>query len=168
MLFLCFVILRVLFLFLGASIVCVNNLKRAADLVLWFLDNTSVCTHSWHRNDLIVLTVLLYLNKLKLILIPINSKPNNDRRDTGLIGIEIRRNCEPKYKMILTFFFSFIIHYTIYRLKRSYFHIRFRSGKTVLFISFLSTILSCLSVYFIFDYPCQQLLAMFPCGFPLV
>ena len=45
-----FVTLTVLpvFLFLGASIVCVNNdLKGTADLVLWFPDRTSVCTHPW-------------------------------------------------------------------------------------------------------------------------
>ena len=29
--------------FLGASIVCVNNLKWTADLVLWFPDRTAVC-----------------------------------------------------------------------------------------------------------------------------
>ena len=28
-------------------IVCVNNLKRTADLVLWFPDKTSVCTLPW-------------------------------------------------------------------------------------------------------------------------
>ena len=58
-----FVILTVLFLFLGASIVCVyKNLKRTADLVLWFLDKTFVCTH---QNDLIVLTVPLNRTKLE-------------------------------------------------------------------------------------------------------
>jgi len=30
-------------LFLGASLVCVNNLKRTADLVSWFPDRTAVC-----------------------------------------------------------------------------------------------------------------------------
>ena len=46
--------LSFLFLFFGASIVCVNKLKRAADLVLLFpdTDKTSVCTHPWHKNDL--------------------------------------------------------------------------------------------------------------------
>ena len=34
-------------LFLGASLVCVNNLKRTADLVLWFPNRTAVCTHPW-------------------------------------------------------------------------------------------------------------------------
>ena len=44
-----FVTLTVLFLFLGASIVCgYNNLKRTADLFLWFPDKTSVCTPHWH------------------------------------------------------------------------------------------------------------------------
>ena len=52
-----------LFLFLGASIVCVN-LKRAADLVFWFPDRTSDCTHPWHQNDLIVFTEPLNLTKL--------------------------------------------------------------------------------------------------------
>ena len=33
------------FLLLGASIVCVINLTREADLVLWFPDRTSVCTY---------------------------------------------------------------------------------------------------------------------------
>ena len=49
-----FVTLTVLFLFLGASIVCVNNIKRTADLVLCFPDKTSVCTHPWQQNDLLV------------------------------------------------------------------------------------------------------------------
>ena len=42
-----FVTLTVLFLFLGASLLCVhNNLKRTADLNLWSPDKTSVCyTH---------------------------------------------------------------------------------------------------------------------------
>ena len=31
--------------FLGACLVCVNNLKRTVDLVLRFPDRTSVCTH---------------------------------------------------------------------------------------------------------------------------
>jgi len=42
-----FVNLTVLFSFLGASLVYVNNLKRAADLILWFPDRTSVCPHPW-------------------------------------------------------------------------------------------------------------------------
>ena len=55
-----FVTLTVLFLVLGASIVCVNNLKRTADLVLWFPDRTSVFTHPWldaYKYNLIVLKV---------------------------------------------------------------------------------------------------------------
>ena len=52
------------FLFLGASIVCVYHLKRTVDLVLWSLDRTSVYTHSWHQNGLIVFTVLLNFTKL--------------------------------------------------------------------------------------------------------
>ena len=45
--------------FLGASIVCVNNLKRTADLVI------SLTGHLFprHQNDLILLTVLLNLTK---------------------------------------------------------------------------------------------------------
>ena len=50
--------------FMGASIVCVNNLMRPADLVLWFPDKTSICIHPWHQNDLIVLTVPLNPTKL--------------------------------------------------------------------------------------------------------
>ena len=43
-----FATLTVLYLFLGASLVCGNNLKRTADLVLWFPHRTAVCTHPWH------------------------------------------------------------------------------------------------------------------------
>ena len=53
--------------FLGASIVCVNNLERVVDLVLWFPNKTSVCTHPWHQNDLIVFPVLLNLTKLTFL-----------------------------------------------------------------------------------------------------
>ena len=60
-----FVILTVVFLFLGVSIVCVNNLKRTVDSVLWFPDKTSVCTQPWHQNDVIVFMVSLNLTKLK-------------------------------------------------------------------------------------------------------
>ena len=60
-----FVTLTVLFLILSSSIVCIhNNLKRKADLVLWFPDKTSVYTYPWHQNDLIVFIVLLNLTKL--------------------------------------------------------------------------------------------------------
>ena len=54
-------------LFLGASIVCVNNLKMTADWVLWFPDSdkTSVCTHHWHQN-MFVLTVQLNFTRVKL------------------------------------------------------------------------------------------------------
>ena len=55
---------QTLFLFLGASIVCVNNLKRTADLVLWFPDRTSVCTHPWLLYNLIVLKASLNPTKL--------------------------------------------------------------------------------------------------------
>ena len=49
------------------SVTYVNNyLKRTADEVLLFLDKTSVCTHPWHLNDLIVFTVSLNLTELKL------------------------------------------------------------------------------------------------------
>jgi len=48
-----FVILTVLFLFFGASILHFGNLMRVADLVLWFPDRTSVCTHPWQQNDLL-------------------------------------------------------------------------------------------------------------------
>jgi len=57
-LFICLSLLTVPFLFLGASIVCVNNLKRTADLVLWFPDMTSVCTHPRHRKDLKVVMAI--------------------------------------------------------------------------------------------------------------
>ena len=50
-----------LFLFLGASIVWVNNLKRTADLVLWFPDRTSVCTHPWHSVLKPLLNLILHL-----------------------------------------------------------------------------------------------------------
>ena len=56
-----FVTLR--FIFLGTSIVCFNNLKTAADLDLWFLDRTSVCSHPWHLNDLNVFMVPLNLTE---------------------------------------------------------------------------------------------------------
>ena len=49
---------------MGASLVCVDNLNRTADLVLWFPDKTAVCTHPWHQNDLIVFTGPLDLSKL--------------------------------------------------------------------------------------------------------
>merc|ERR1719239_2070531 len=39
-----FITLIVLFLFLGASLVCGNNLKRKADLSLCFPNRTAVCT----------------------------------------------------------------------------------------------------------------------------
>ena len=42
--------LTVLFLFLGAYIVCVSNLYRGQQIVLWFPDRTSVCTHPWHHS----------------------------------------------------------------------------------------------------------------------
>ena len=45
-----FVTPTVIFLFLGASIVCVNNLKRTVDSVLLFSDKTSDCTHPGHQN----------------------------------------------------------------------------------------------------------------------
>ena len=62
-----FVTLTVLFLFLGAPIGCVNHLKRTADLVLWFPDSISVCTHPWHGRlyNLIVLKSSLNPSKLK-------------------------------------------------------------------------------------------------------
>ena len=47
-------------LFFVASIICVNNLKRTADLVLW----TSICTLPWHQNYLIVFMVPLNLTLL--------------------------------------------------------------------------------------------------------
>ena len=56
--------LTVLFLFLGATIVCVNNVKRTADLVLWFPDKTTVCTYHWRLYNLIVLKASLNLTKL--------------------------------------------------------------------------------------------------------
>ena len=43
-----FVTLTVIFLFLRASILCVNNLNRLEDLVLWFPDRIAVCTHPWY------------------------------------------------------------------------------------------------------------------------
>jgi len=49
---------------LDASLVCVNNLKRTADLVLWFPDRTSVCTHPWRLYNLIVLKASLNTTKL--------------------------------------------------------------------------------------------------------
>ena len=54
LIFIClpFYTLKVLFLFLGACIVCFNNLKSTAYLVLWFPDKASVCTYPWHQNDL--------------------------------------------------------------------------------------------------------------------
>ena len=33
---------------LGCLFSWVNNLKRTANLVLWFPDRTAVCTHPWH------------------------------------------------------------------------------------------------------------------------
>ena len=56
--------LTALLLFLGTSIVCVNNLMRTADLVLWFPDITSVCTHPWHQNHIKVFMVQLNLTIL--------------------------------------------------------------------------------------------------------
>jgi len=55
--FICLSLWQSLLLFLGASIVCLNNLKKTTDLVLWFTDRTSVCTHPCHGrlNNLIVL-----------------------------------------------------------------------------------------------------------------
>ena len=54
--------------FLGTSM---NNLKSTTDLVLWFLEMTSVCTHLWHQNDLIVVhgAVKPYQTKLKLAVV---------------------------------------------------------------------------------------------------
>ena len=58
-----FVTVTVLFLFLGASIVCVNNLERTANLSLLFPDRTSACTHPWHGRlyNLVVLKSSLTL-----------------------------------------------------------------------------------------------------------
>ena len=44
--FLFYVFVTLTVLFLGASLVYVNDLKRTADLVLWFPDRTAACTHS--------------------------------------------------------------------------------------------------------------------------
>ena len=52
-------------LLLGASLVCVYNLKRTADLVLWFPDRTSVCNSNTPLM-LIVLKASLNPTKLKL------------------------------------------------------------------------------------------------------
>ena len=50
-LFMCLSLLTVLFLFLGASIVCVSNtIYRGQQIVLWFPDRTSVCKHPWHHS----------------------------------------------------------------------------------------------------------------------
>jgi len=68
-LFMCLSLWQSLFLLLGASIGCVNNLKSTADLVLWFPDRTSVCTHPWHQNDFIVFMVPSNLTKLKTLFI---------------------------------------------------------------------------------------------------
>ena len=60
-----FVFLTVLFLFLGASFVCVNNLKKAADLVLWSPYKTSVCTYLWpYLTTLNNSCKMLYINIL--------------------------------------------------------------------------------------------------------
>ena len=56
--------LTALLLFLGTSIVCVNNLMRTADLVLQFSHRTSFCIHTLEI-DLKVFTVLLNLTKKK-------------------------------------------------------------------------------------------------------
>ena len=58
-------LLIVLVLFLGTSIVCINNLKwtvsRFSLVIPWF-----VCTYPWHQNDLTVFTCVVkpYLTKL--------------------------------------------------------------------------------------------------------
>jgi len=67
-LFVCLFVLTLDIIFLGASWVCVyKNLKRTADLAfLWFSDKTSVCTHPWHQNELIVFMVPLNLTKLNI------------------------------------------------------------------------------------------------------
>jgi len=65
-LFMCLSHWQSLFLFLGASLLCVNNLKRTVNLILWFPDRTSVCTHPWggHLYNFIVLKASLNLTKL--------------------------------------------------------------------------------------------------------
>ena len=56
-----YVFVTLVVLFLGASLVCVNNLKRTADLVLWIPDST------WHSlYNLIVLKVWLNLTNLNM------------------------------------------------------------------------------------------------------
>ena len=52
-----YVTLKVIYFFLGASIV--NNLKRASDLLLLLPDRASACTssHPWHQNDAIVINL---------------------------------------------------------------------------------------------------------------
>ena len=85
-----FVIQIVWFLFLRASTVCVNNLKRAAaDLVLWFPDKISVCTHPWDQKGRLVFTVPLNITKLNIFSI--------DNAGNSLIFLvwtpRKRRNC---------------------------------------------------------------------------
>ena len=54
------------FFTLTVLILGVHNLKMKADLVFWFPDRTSVCTHPWRLYNLIVLKASLNPTKLKL------------------------------------------------------------------------------------------------------
>ena len=83
--FLCVCHLAVIFL--GASLVCVNNLKGTADLVLWFPDRTAVCTHSWPLYNLIVLKASLNPTKLKQIFLNVSTIKIN----TWLVIYNIKR-----------------------------------------------------------------------------
>jgi len=68
------------FFFLGASLVCVNYLKRTADLVLWFPDKTAVSKHPWCLYNLILLKVSLNPNPTKLKLISFNVSISREYR----------------------------------------------------------------------------------------
>ena len=65
-LFVCLSLLTVLFLSMGTSILCVNNLKRAADLVLWFPDKTSLYTPLAPKWPLSVHSAIKAFSKLNL------------------------------------------------------------------------------------------------------
>ena len=82
-----YVTLTVLFFFLVASIVCVNNnLKRTADLVLWFPDDICLYTPLAPKEHYIVLMVPLNLTELTLNPDPWTLCPNTlpcDHHDYG-------------------------------------------------------------------------------------